>query len=130
MMMWAMSSFAPIATSRLRAAKRTKGTYEHSQKFPFGNGIGVYGRLVYLFERLRLDEGCGRTTRGNRQSSSGRRSGSKPAHRTAARLCEARELLGERENNPGRSHDYYRKTNILRACTVGISSPEGFGEEK
>jgi hypothetical protein len=99
MMMWAMSSFAPIATSRLRAAKRTQGTYERSQKFPFGNGIGVYGRLVYLFERLRIDKGWGRTTCGNRQSSSSRRSGSQPANWTSSRICETRELLGERENH-------------------------------
>jgi hypothetical protein len=109
--------------------KGKRGTHEDSQQVPFGNGLGVYGRLFHLFDRLRIDKGWGRTTCGNRQSSSGRRSGSQPANRPTSRICEARELLGERENHPGRSHDDYRKTNILRACTTGISSPEACGEE-
>jgi hypothetical protein len=90
----------------------------------------VYGRVFHVVDRLRIDKGCGRTTCGNRQSSSGRRSGSQPASRPTPRVCEARELLGERENHPRRSHNDYRKTHILRACTTGISSPEEFGEDR
>ena len=110
--------------------QRKKGMHENSQKGTFGNAITVYGRVFHVRERLHIDESCGRTTCGKRQSSSGRRSGSQPANRTSPGVCEARELLGERENHTRRSHDYYRKTHILRPCTAGISNPEEFGEER
>ncbi len=85
---------------------------------------------MHVRERLRIGGGCDRTTCGNRQSCSGRRFGSQPTNRTTPGICEARELLGERENHTRRSHNDYRKTHILRACTTGISSPEESGEAR
>src|SRR5919109_5604665 len=100
MMTWATSSCATAATVRICAAKRTKGTYEHTQKCLVGNGSGVYARVFRLCDRLRLDKGWGRTTCGNRQSSAGRRTGPQPADRPTSRIRSTGELLGERENHP------------------------------
>jgi hypothetical protein len=76
------------------------GTYEHSQKMPFGNTSGVYGRVCRRCDRLRLDKGRGSTTRGHRYSASSRRSGSQPATRTTPWVCETGELLGQGEDCP------------------------------
>jgi hypothetical protein len=89
-----------------------RGTYEHSQTCTFGNSIRVYGCVFHVRDRLRLDKGRGRTTGGNRQSSSGCRSSSRPANRTTTRACGTKSLRGERENYIGRSHDGHRQRNI------------------
>jgi hypothetical protein len=66
-----------------------KETHEDRQQVPVGNGIGMYARMFHLCDRLRIDKGWSRTTCGNRQSSSGRRSGTQLANRPTSGLCEA-----------------------------------------
>ena len=87
---------ARTCKTAFQPATRKKGTYVHGQKFTFSNGLGVYGRVFHLHDRLH--KGRDRTTSGNRQSSSGGRSGAQYANGTAPGTCGTKELLGEREN--------------------------------